>query len=142
MTSYVSTELRRLVAERAASLCEYCLIHESDTFLGCQVDHVISEKHGGTTQADNLAYACTFCNRAKGTDIGSLTSGSDNFVRFFNPRRDRWIDHFELVGVEIRAITDIGRATVRILEFNRPDRLRERQALVLVGRYPSLRALE
>ncbi len=43
MTSYVSAELRRLVAARAQGLCEYCLIHESDTFVGCQIDHVISE---------------------------------------------------------------------------------------------------
>ena len=142
MSSYISTELRRFVAERAAGLCEYCLIHESDTFLGCQVDHIISEKHGGATRADNLAYACTFCNRAKGTDIGSMASGSGNFVRFFNPRSDRWADHFELFGAELRAFTDIGQATVRILAFNTLDRLQERQALVLVGRYPSLQALQ
>lgn len=89
MSRYISTELRRFVAERATGLCEYCLIQESDTFLGCQVDHIISEKHGGATQADNLAYACTFCNRAKGSDIGSMATGSGNFVRFFNPRSDR-----------------------------------------------------
>ena len=43
MTSYVSAELRRLVAARANGVCEYCLIHETDTWLGCQIDHVISE---------------------------------------------------------------------------------------------------
>lgn len=57
MGSYVPTELRRLVAERADHICEYCLIHERDTYAGCQVDHVISEKHGGPTEADNLALA-------------------------------------------------------------------------------------
>jgi hypothetical protein len=48
-TSYISAELRRLVVARAESLCEYCLIHEEDTFFGCEVDHVISEKHGGVS---------------------------------------------------------------------------------------------
>lgn len=33
---------------------------------------VESEKHGGLTEADNPAYAWVFCNRAKGSDIGSL----------------------------------------------------------------------
>jgi hypothetical protein len=86
MTSYVGIELRRLVVARASGLCEYCLIHESDTWLGCQVDHVISEKHGGPTSAENLAYACVFCNRAKGTDLGSIAETSGRLVRFFNPR--------------------------------------------------------
>ena len=42
--SYISPELRRLVAARAEGLCEYCLIHEDDTFFGCEVDHILSEK--------------------------------------------------------------------------------------------------
>ena len=54
MTSYVSTDLRQLVESRASHLCEYCLIHQDDTYLGCQVDHVIAEKHGGPTTAENL----------------------------------------------------------------------------------------
>ena len=66
MGSYISAELRRAVAERADYLCEYCLIHEEDTVFGCQVDHIISEKHNGETSIDNLAYACTCCNRSKG----------------------------------------------------------------------------
>jgi 5-methylcytosine-specific restriction endonuclease McrA len=58
MPSYINEELRRLVALRAEYLCEYCLIHEEDTFYGCEVDHIISLKHGGPTEAENLAYAC------------------------------------------------------------------------------------
>lgn len=58
---YVSVELRRLVALRADYLCEYCLIPEADV-LRNQVDHIISVKHGGATTADNLCYACIFCN--------------------------------------------------------------------------------
>lgn len=95
-TSYISSELRRLVVARANSLCEYCLIHEEDTFFGCEVDHIISEKHGGATQEDNLAYACLFCNRLKGSDIGSIVPGTLQLVRFFHPRRDRWAEHFAI----------------------------------------------
>ena len=68
MSSYVSADLRRLVALRAGGLCEYCLIHENDSYLGCHVDHIISEKHGGLTESENLAYACACCNRAKGSN--------------------------------------------------------------------------
>ena len=87
MTSYVASALRKLVADRAERLCEYCLIQEDDTFFGCEIEHVIAQKHGGATTPDNLAYACAFCNRAKGTDIASLSLRGD-LVRLFNPRTD------------------------------------------------------
>jgi len=89
MSSYVSAALRRLVAVRADSLCEYCMMHEDDAVCGCEVGHIISEKHGGATDTENLAYACAFCNRAKGSDIGSIVPRTGRFVRFFNPRIDR-----------------------------------------------------
>jgi hypothetical protein len=136
MTSYVGADIRRLVESRANRGCEYCLIHESDTYLGCQVDHIISEKHGGLTEADNLAYACTFCNQSKGTDIGSLASSSAAFTRFFNPRTDAWSDHFVLAGAVIRPLSAVGEATERILGFNDPERLLERETLIRIGRYP------
>lgn len=136
MTSYVSADLRRLVESRANLLCEYCLIHQDDTYLGCQIDHIIAEKHGGRTNPENLGYACAVCNRAKGTDIGSISPDTDVFVRFFNPRSDRWSEHFLLNGVVIEPRTPIGAATERILRFNDRDRLLERAALLRIGRYP------
>lgn len=140
--SYINAELRRRFAERANHLCEYCLIHEDDTFFGCELDHIISEKHGGPTTADNLAYACLFCNRAKGSDIGSIFWKSGEFSRFFNPRLDRWSDHFGLNDVAIIRLTTIGEVTAQILGFNHPDRLLERRALQATGRYPCPAALE
>lgn len=139
-TTYISVELRRLVIARAESLCEYCLLHEEDTFFGGEVDHIISEKHGGPTQADNLAFACLTCNRNKGSDIASLVPGTNRLARFFNPRTDRWSDHFQLDhsdGITIIALTDIGEATARIFGFNTSERLLERQMLHIASRYPT-----
>lgn len=136
MTSYIRAELRRLVHDRAGGACEYCLIHERDTYLGCQVDHVVSEKHGGQTVLENLALACPFCNRAKGTDIGSIDDATGEFVRFFNPRADSWAEHFEIQGEQIVPRTVVGQATERILRFNLPERLLERKALMAIGHYP------
>jgi hypothetical protein len=135
--TYVSAELRRLVVARAGGLCEYCLIAEEDTFYGCQVDHIISEKHGGPTHEDNLSFACMFCNQAKGSDVGSIHWETGQFVRFFNPRSDRWGDHFTLVGTKIECVTVIGAVTARILGFNTAERLLERQTLQDMNRYPS-----
>ena len=39
-TGYIGADLRRRVVLRAERLCEYCLIHEDDTFYGCEVDHI------------------------------------------------------------------------------------------------------
>ncbi len=135
--TYVPVALRQFVRTRAKSLCEYCLIREEDTYFGCQVDHIISEKHGGSTQEDNLAYACLYCNRNKGSDIGSILWQPRRFCRFFNPRLDHWTDHFSLNGINITALTNIGEVTVRILDFNHIDRRIERKELADIGQYPS-----
>ena len=140
--TYVSAELRRLVVARAEGLCEYCLIAEEDTFYGCEVDHIISEKHGGLTVDANLAFACAFCNWSKGSDVGSIEWGNGEFVRFFSPRTDRWADHFVLAENRIEKVTAIGAVTIRILGFNSRERLLERLTLQEMKRYPSLAALK
>ena len=60
--THVSPGLRQLVRERAGECCEYCLIPEGVTWAAHTVDHIIAEKHGGTTTAENLALACTLWN--------------------------------------------------------------------------------
>lgn len=140
MTRWISAGLRQVVASRASFLCEYCLVFEADTFYGCEVDHIISLKHDGSSQADNLAYACALCNRSKGSDVGSI-SASREFTRFFNPRTDRWAEHFVLELAVIRPLTVIGEVTARILEFNKGARLHEREEMIRFGKYPSEAAL-
>ncbi len=72
MSRWISLDLRQTIADRARELCEHCLIAETDTFYGCEVDHIISLKHGGSSEPENLAYACALCNHAKGSDVGSV----------------------------------------------------------------------
>ena len=86
------------------------------------------------------SYACTFCNRAKGADIGSVAADSNEFTRFFNPRTDRWADHFALDGALIEPRTSVGEATAKILRFNEEGRVLEREGLIDIGRYPSQQA--
>lgn len=136
MSSYIPADLRRSVAARAGHRCEYCLIREEDTFFGCEIDHVISLKHGGATTEGNLAYSCMPCNRQKGSDLGSISPQTSTLVRFFNPRADRWEEHFELAGTLFRPLTDIGEVTARILGFNSEERILEREELISSGRYP------
>ncbi len=55
---------------------------------------------------------------------------------FFNPRRHRRAEHFQLDGAHIVPLTPEGRVTVAIFQFNHPDRLIERQRLIRAGKYP------
>jgi hypothetical protein len=54
----------------------------------------------------------------------------------FDPRRDRWNDHFRLEGATIEPISSVGSATVRLLRLNAPERISERRLLQSLGRYP------
>ena len=141
MSREVSERLRRLIAERAYHVCEYCLIHEEDTFWGCQVDHIISRKHGGPSEPDNLAWACAVCNNNKGSDLGALAGQPPHLVRLFHPRTDRWSDCFHFLGVRIESSDFTGIATIKLLQLNHQSRLRERDALAHIGRYPTIEAL-
>ena len=102
---------------------------------GCEVDHVISRKHGGITDASNLAFSCARCNRAKGSDVGSIVATTGQYCRLFNPRIDLWRDHFAIEGSQLAAKTDIALVTIKMLHLNDPERLAERATLQTIGEY-------
>ncbi|MDF5717144.1 MAG: HNH endonuclease signature motif containing protein [Rhizonema sp. NSF051] len=128
--TYISTALRRLVGDRANHACEYCLIPEIAALVPHEVDHVIAQKHGGQTDETNLALACTICNKYKGSDLTSIDPSNGEIMRLYQPRHDRWYDHFQLKDGEILPLTAIGRVTVRLLQMNRPERVEERRVLL------------
>jgi excisionase family DNA binding protein len=136
MSERISPALRQQVAERAAHCCEYCRYPQRAAFLSFAVDHIIARKHGGVTAPENLALACPFCNRAKGTDLASLDPLDGSLTPFFNPRTQRWSDHFQLIDAELVPLTAIGRVTIRIFQINHPDRIAERRLLISAGVYP------
>ena len=104
---------------------------------GCEVDHVISRKHGGITDQSNLAFSCARCNRAKGSDIGSLSHTTGQYCRLFNPRIDRWTEHFSIEGVQIVGRSDVAQVTIKILRLNDQERVVERELLQRIGEYPT-----
>ena len=127
MSRYISDKLRKMVICQANSCCEYCLQSNDFSFHPHQIDHIISLKHEGETEFDNLAYACFPCNNAKGSDIGTIILPNKNFVRLFNPRTDNWYEHFEMENGVIYDKTDIGKATIKVLNLNEIERIIERQ---------------
>jgi HNH endonuclease len=128
--TYIPLALRRLVEDRAQNRCEYCLLPAKVAFFPHEIDHIIAEKHGGQTDAENLAYACWRCNRRKGSDLRSFDPETQDFCFLFNPRTEEWVEKFRLEGVTIIGVTAVGRTTVSLLQLNSPERLTERQKLI------------
>jgi 5-methylcytosine-specific restriction endonuclease McrA len=103
--THIPAALRRLTREKAGDRCEYCLIPESVTLFSHPIDHVIAEKHGGPTAAENLALSCVLCNGFKGSDLASIDPVTGDVVPLFHPRRDRWDDHFRLEFGRLEPLT-------------------------------------
>jgi hypothetical protein len=97
---------------------------------------LIAAKHGGVSTLENLALACFDCNRFKGSDIASRDAVSGELVPLFNPRTQRWNEHFRLEGGQILPLTSVGRVTTLLLKFNLPQRIEVRTTLARTGRYP------
>lgn len=133
---YLPAPLRAFVFERAYGRCEYCLLHQDDTFSRHPLDHIVPVVHEGATAEYNLALACAHCNLAKGTNLSGIDPLSGKVVPLFNPRRQRWSRHFALEGAIIVGLTQTGRATVRLLRMNSPKRVEERFQLQAINRYP------
>lgn len=136
MSTYISKSLKEKVATRANYRCEYCLVSEMVSFFTFHIEHIKSLKHGGLTVLPNLAYCCPDCNAFKGSDLGTFAENDEYLVRFFNPRKDIWDDHFELQNGCIYGQTDIGIATEKIFKFNEVERLIYRKQLIELGLYP------
>lgn len=134
MSRYIPDAVRKKVAARAGRKCEYCRIYERYSFLEFHIEHIISLKHGGSSELDNLAYACAICNINKGTDIATFLDDLDKPIRFFHPRRDQWNQHFVLEHMGyLQAKTEIGAATIKILDLNHPDAMIERKIMIEKG---------
>jgi HNH endonuclease len=135
MSRYVSETMRKEVAERAKYTCEYCRLREIDAFIKFQIEHIISLKHGGLTTLENLAYACPICNTNKGSDLATILENG-RITRIYHPRKDNWYKHFEIhEGGEIVAKTNVGAASIKLLDLNNINRIIERLALIEAGVY-------
>ena len=121
---------RRLVRTRAEQRCEYCRLEQKQApFALFHVDHVIPRQHGGSGEPDNLALACHHCNLHKGSNLTGIDPDSGQITPLFNPRKEVWSRHFVLRSPLVSGLTPVGRATVRVLAMNAPDRIQLRAEL-------------
>ena len=73
------------------------------------------------------------CNRFKGPNVGSFDPETGKLVPFFNPRNQKWADHFKIKDNLIVPLTPEARVTVKIFRMNDEDRVTERRWMKEVG---------
>ncbi|HKI20105.1 MAG TPA: HNH endonuclease signature motif containing protein [Isosphaeraceae bacterium] len=132
----VSNDLDRRVRQRAKGFCEYCRLPQAFDPWAFHVDHVIANQHGGKSQLNNLALACSRCNRNKGPNIAGFDKYNSEIVRLYHPRRDKWTDHFRWRGPRLLGLTPFGRVTIRVLAINHPEAVALRRELIAEGVFP------
>lgn len=120
---------RDLVRKRAGDRCEYCLLPQQASPITFHVEHITAKQHVDEVVEDPnlLGLACNRCNAYKGTNLSSIDPVTKQIVALFNPRQDVWQNHFMLRDGEIVGLTGVGRATVRLLNMNAPQRVELRE---------------
>lgn len=134
----IPTALREAVVLRASKCCEYCKSQDkySPTFF--TIDHVLPESMDGTSDFENLAYACFLCNRLKSNKLRAFDAITEKWVSLFNPRQNSWNEHFawnedatKIIGISI-----IGRCTVNEIKLNRAKLVEYRNCIIPFGTHP------
>lgn len=127
---------RDAVIRRAGNRCEYCQLPAQLQVGGFEIDHIVPRSRGGQTTQANTALACPHCNARKWAHLEGEDPVSGQIVALFNPRTQRWDDHFQwgveppfvLVGRSVH-----GRATIARLQMNHPDLVSIRRLLATLG---------
>lgn len=125
----------RFVHERAAYICEYC--QTSQEIIG-QPMHVEHIDPTGSDEPQNLCLACATCNLSKANAITALDAESGTKVPLFNPRLQKWADHFVWVqgGLRLQGLTPVGRATIERLRINSERVVNARHHWIRAGVHP------
>ena len=136
---HVPADVARRVREAAKDRCGYCLSPQRLVMARLEIEHIIPRARGGTSDESNLWLSCPLCNRSKSdrTSAPDPDSGAD--VPLFNPRRQRWSEHFRWSddGLRILGLTPTGRATAAALHLaDDPDALTVRSYWILAGWHP------
>ena len=136
-----SDAMRKDVVARAGDRCEYCHLPTAGQVATFPIDHLIPRDQGGRTELDNLAMACPRCNGHKWKHSEAVDPVTNQSVALFNPRTDRWPEHFAWSSHDIgtlEGLTPIGRATIVRLQINHAHQLTIRKLLASVGLFPEV----
>jgi hypothetical protein len=133
---------RWFVQRRARGRCEYCGYPELICAASFHCDHFVPRSKGGKSNIANLVWGCPNCNSTKHSRIAARDPITRRIVPLFNPRHQRWYDHFRWSadGLVIQGTTATGRATVFALKMNRQGTGLIRSLLKEIGLHPPRRS--
>jgi len=135
----IPADVDRRVREAARNRCGFCLSPQHLVMARLEIEHVIPLAKGGSDEESNLWLACPICNGHKSDKIEATDPITGQMVTIFNPRAQRWSEHFEWAsdGIRIVGKTAVGRATIIALHLSDdPDALEVRSYWVLAGWHP------
>ena len=103
-----------------------------------QAMHVEHMHPGGPDALENLCLSCPSCNLSKAQATSAPGPETGETVPLFNPRIQRWSEHFEWIhnGQVLRGLTPTGRATIVRLRMNQPRIVEARSIWILAGIHP------
>lgn len=118
---HIPLPLQRRVRLRAGHRCEYCGISQAGQEATFHIDHVLPRQQGGPTTLENLALSCVSCSLRKGARTEARDPETGEMAIMYNPRHCLWEEHFLLTeSFQILGLTPTGRASVALLQMNRP----------------------
>lgn len=103
-------------------------MHQSLQGATFHIEHIAPQSSGGPDTLDNLALACPGCNLSKSNRTVVPDPETHASATLFNPRTERWSDHFVWEDRRMVGLTATGRATVAALGLNHPRRVMIREA--------------
>ncbi len=135
MGETISAQLRLYVRSREHDQCAYCHSPEELSIAAFELDHIVPVSAGGQTEPENLCLACSACNRSKAAQQEGDDPLTNASVPLFNPRSQIWGEHFMWRddATRIEGLTPTGRATVELLQMNRPHLVRLRRLWLRLG---------
>jgi HNH endonuclease len=138
VATYVPEDLRCRIDEADLWRCRYCLIAEANSGIRLTHDHITPRSKGGETSFENVCLACSSCNEHKADATHAVDPLTGETVPLFNPRSQRWSDHFvwSTDTIRVEGSTPIGRATVIALRLNHPIIVTARERWSRVGWHP------
>jgi len=139
----LTEQQKKEVARRAKQCCEYCQSQARFSPDPFSIEHIKPRSRGGTDEPSNLAFSCQGCNNHKYTSVEAIDPISGETVQLFDPRRQKWNDHFVWNADQriVLGLTPVGRATVQKLRLNRAGLMNLRRVLHRIGEHPVLKGV-
>lgn len=120
--SIFPNSLSNQLLRRAQWKCEYCKQElTAPISYYFEKEHVVPVSRSNDNSFENLAVACRPCNLNKSNKLKFNDPKTGKETNIFNPRQDRWLDHFKYSNFSGNIIgqTSKGRATAKLLKFNK-----------------------